>query len=407
MVGHDAALDADSHPVRVSGHVDQPADGRGIDGVVVGVEANVVVAAEPDAVAPTLVLKTPTFWLGCPSGHGCCTQGFGRCRSFAACKDEPRTGGYLMGGQSMDIGSRTRGAAALVAASPVFSRAAGDWRRNVGDRNMPMSSLVKARVGSYLVLRDYGVGRFPPRHDDQEGVHGAEESYRANTPGLTYDEVTQLVMRKPFWCGKEQTKYLEEFSRMSAMLEKSGVLPPARLLELAGGAGWTAEFLATMGYDVVSTTIAADDVASGSRRVDALRVKGLEPRLKFVRCAMERVDELTHDHGFFDAVFVYEALHHAFDWRTTLSAAFQVLRPGGHLLIFGEPNLAHTVIAYRVALLTNVIERGFRYGELRRGCTDAGFTDVKSLRPGPGFGLRSHWLRATRSSSIPAGRRAA
>ena len=48
VIGDQAPVGADPHPVQVGGDIDQPADHRRVDGVVVGVEADVVVAAEPD-----------------------------------------------------------------------------------------------------------------------------------------------------------------------------------------------------------------------------------------------------------------------------------------------------------------------------------------------------------------------
>jgi SAM-dependent methyltransferase len=51
----------------------------------------------------------------------------------------------------------------------------------------------------------------------------------------------------------------------------------------------------------------------------------------------------------FDGVFVFEALHHAFDWRQAIQASFHCLKEGGWLVLANEPNLLHTYISYRVA----------------------------------------------------------
>ena len=52
MGGDEAPLVADFDPGQVRGHVDEPADHRRVDGVVAAVDADVVVASQPDPVDP-------------------------------------------------------------------------------------------------------------------------------------------------------------------------------------------------------------------------------------------------------------------------------------------------------------------------------------------------------------------
>jgi ubiquinone/menaquinone biosynthesis C-methylase UbiE len=54
---------------------------------------------------------------------------------------------------------------------------------------------------------------------------------------------------------------------------------------------------------------------------------------------MEEVCAATEHLGPFDAVFVYEALHHAYDWRKACAEAYRCLKPGGWFLLCNEPNL--------------------------------------------------------------------
>ena len=271
------------------------------------------------------------------------------------------------------------------------------WAENRSNRNLPLSRIQKAQIAGYLVLRDYAVGQFPPPEPvDQEATFAVEEDYRELTPGMTATDVATTEMRKPFW-GPETTGYLESFGKIVQALGQAGLTPPARLLELGGGSGWTAEFLALMGYRVVSTTIAPDDVASGQRRVGSIAAKGLDADLSFVVSSMEDVAAEVAPSGNFDGVFVFEALHHAFDWRLALRSAHQTLRSGGHILICNEPNLSHTIVSYRVAQLTGVIERGFSAKELRGGLADAGFRDIRFLRRTPGFAVRPHWIIARKA----------
>src|SRR5512142_1033407 len=49
-----------------------------------------------------------------------------------------------------------------LASSWLFRRARSLWQRNQHDVLMPLSRLDKLLVGTYLILRDLGEGRFPP-----------------------------------------------------------------------------------------------------------------------------------------------------------------------------------------------------------------------------------------------------
>lgn len=57
VVGDDAPVESDSDCVEIGGDVDYAADCGRVDGVVVGVEADVVVAAEADPVPPAQVQR--------------------------------------------------------------------------------------------------------------------------------------------------------------------------------------------------------------------------------------------------------------------------------------------------------------------------------------------------------------
>ena len=180
------------------------------------------------------------------------------------------------------------------------------------------------------------------------------------------------------------------------MLEEAGIAPPSKLLELGGGTGWTAEFLCQMGFDVLSTTLSPTDVEMANKRLESLRVRGLQVRLRFQVCPMETVADHVKGQSPFDAVFVYEALHHAFDWRAAVTSAFECLRPGGWLLICGEPNLLHTAVSYRVAKLASTHEIGFRKRELVAHLRQTGFRKLLSRGKRPGLLFRPHWLMAQR-----------
>ena len=124
-----------------------------------------------------------------------------------------------------------------------------------------------------------------------------------------------------------------------------------------------------------------------------LEAKGLSPALKFVAAPMESVHKAVAT-GSFDAAFVYEALHHAFDWREAIRSAHACLRDGGWFLICNEPNVLHTCISYRVAKLSNTHEIGFRKSALVGELQKTGFRRVVSVGVKLHCWVRHHWLLA-------------
>jgi 2-polyprenyl-3-methyl-5-hydroxy-6-metoxy-1,4-benzoquinol methylase len=259
------------------------------------------------------------------------------------------------------------------------------WQANATDYRLPLTKFRKLQAGLYIILRDYCDGRFPPRHDRRDDVHGAELAYATSLPGMSLEDVAVSGMRKPFWFGRNLRKYLDEFAHLVQAFESHGLLPPQRVLELGCGHGWMAEFLAVTGFDVTATTICPGDAQRASRRIESIRAKGLPCKLRFESVPMESVHTLFGGQAF-DAVFAFESLHHAYDWRETVRAAYACLKPGGWLFLFNEPNAMHLFISYRVARLSNTHEVGFRPGALKRTCRAAGFRRADIIKN------RLHWF---------------
>jgi 2-polyprenyl-3-methyl-5-hydroxy-6-metoxy-1,4-benzoquinol methylase len=282
-----------------------------------------------------------------------------------------------------------------LANSPAFTRGRRLWDANQKAWDLPLTKLDKLQVGLYLILQDYATGRFPPTFPDQQLAYEAERAVRHVLPGITESEFELSDMRKPFWVG-EGPAYLRDYIGLVQSLEALSILPPARLLELGCGSGWTAEFLATQGYAVLGTTISSEDVRVARRRIDALRAKALPVSLRFEMSPMEDVAGLAADDSGFDAVYVFEALHHAFDWKEAVAAARARLRDGGWLLLCNEPNVVHTCVSYRVARLTNTHEIGFLRGDLLRTLRAVGFRRSIILRNRWHGWYRPHWIAAQR-----------
>ncbi|MHB1307405.1 MAG: class I SAM-dependent methyltransferase [Limisphaerales bacterium] len=278
----------------------------------------------------------------------------------------------------------TQKAAAALASSPIFSRGRGLFAENTRNYFLPLSKLNKLLTGSWLILDDYSKGIFPPQFLDQQKAYQAEKDFRHSLTGVSAKDVGAGERRKPFWFGPRSCGYLKDFSQVCTHLARAGVKPPAKILELGCGTGWMAEFLAAMGFEVCGTTISEDDVKDANLRIRGLEAKGISASLSFLAAPMESVHTVVPNNSF-DVVLVYEALHHAFDWRATLHSAFACLKPGGWFLIH-EPNVLHTFVSYRVAKLTNTHEIGFRKGELVAELRKAGFRSIRSVGP------RLHWF---------------
>jgi len=163
---------------------------------------------------------------------------------------------------------------------------------------------------------------------------------------------------------------------------------------LGAGGGWMAEFLAISGYRLMSTTLSPHEVATIAKRAATLGNKGLPMNLETKAAPMESIAEHVKDHSPFDAAFVFEALHHAFDWRAAIASTYECLRPEGWLLLCAEPNVLHTAISYRVTVLTNTHEIGFRKSELIQHLKNTGFRRVVSTGKQPHLFFRPLWLMA-------------
>jgi protein-L-isoaspartate O-methyltransferase len=283
--------------------------------------------------------------------------------------------------------------AGLLARTPLFWHSKALWQQNLGNRSLQLSKWAKISVGSYLILKDYSEGNFPPKFGQQQ-CHSQEINYRSLAPGATPEEVGLAEMVKPFWFGPHLRGYFENFIKLTDAFAAAGITPPAKILELGGGAGWAAEFLSQLGFRVISTTISPDDVTSGWKRVEALRIKGLPGEMTFIATPMESVASQVKAHCPVDAVFVFAALHHAFDWKAAITSAFSCIAPGGWLLICQEPNVLHVATSYRVARLTQTHEIGFAKGQLVKHLRQTGFRRVVSRGKRLHFFWYPHWLLA-------------
>jgi SAM-dependent methyltransferase len=151
------------------------------------------------------------------------------------------------------------------------------------------------------------------------------------------------VRNKPFAdsaCGR----YLGDLGLVMGLLPP----PPAQILDLGVGAGWTTTFLARRGYEVIGRDICPDMIALAEQNRD---------RMAADSALFEVGDyESMPYRNEFDAVLFYDALHHAEDEHSALTAAYAALRPGGICLTV-EPGEGHAAASVHAARMFGVTEK--------------------------------------------------
>ncbi len=153
----------------------------------------------------------------------------------------------------------------------------------------------------------------------------------------------QHALDKPFSdadCGR----YLADLGAVLKLLPP----PPARILDLGVGPGWTSAFLARRGYEVVGQDICEDMIALANRNRDRYSARAASFVVQDYESMPYRAE--------FDAAFFYDALHHAEDERTALSAVYAALKPGG-VCITIEPGEGHAVASAAVSAELGVTEK--------------------------------------------------
>jgi 2-polyprenyl-3-methyl-5-hydroxy-6-metoxy-1,4-benzoquinol methylase len=193
-------------------------------------------------------------------------------------------------------------------------------------------------------------------------VHKAAE-IASRTPEFMAAEV-----RKPFGWGD---RLFVEWATVEAMLAAAGLAPGARILDVGCGVGWTSEFLARAGYDVLGVDLVPANVEQARERRSSARF------------AVADMDELALDEPPFDAALLFDALHHSARQPDVLAGMARHLKPGGVLLL-GEPTWLHrhSPGAKQAAHELGWLERGLTLRELRRDLHAAGFTDVRRFFQG-------------------------
>jgi SAM-dependent methyltransferase len=187
---------------------------------------------------------------------------------------------------------------------------------------------------------------------------------------LTPDEIRHAV-EKPFsdaGCAAE----LMEIAAVMALLPP----PPARLLDLGCGAGWTSIFFARRGYEVVGIDISEDMILhanANKRRAGTYNVQ-------FLVADYEQLDFAAE----FDGAVFYGSLHHAVDEREALRRVWNSLRPGG-ICITSEPGDGHgqSSTSLRAVMNFHVTERDMPPRTIIAAARQAGFRQFRTYPHAP------------------------
>lgn len=135
------------------------------------------------------------------------------------------------------------------------------------------------------------------------------------------------VLNKPFSdakCGQ----YLMDVGLILSLLPS----PPARLLDLGVGPGWTSLLFAQRGYDVVGVDLAPAMIELAREN----QVRAGVTNLQFLVGDYETLAEQPS----FDIAVFYDALHHAEDEERALAAVWLALKAGG-VCVTAEPGAEH------------------------------------------------------------------
>lgn len=147
--------------------------------------------------------------------------------------------------------------------------------------------------------------------------------------------------------------------------------PPARVLDLGCGSGWTSAFFARHGYDVVGQDIAPDMIALAE---DVKRHHHQGDNLRFVLSDYEGLDMPDS----FDCAVFFDCLHHAEDEGSAIGSVFRALKPGG-ILITHEPGEGHSTTQASIEAMERygVNERDMPPQLIISQATQAGFVSPR------------------------------
>jgi len=160
--------------------------------------------------------------------------------------------------------------------------------------------------------------------------------------------------------------YLMEMGAIMSLLPP----PPARLLDLGCGTGWTSCFYARRGYEVTGQDIAEDMIYNANEKKNREGINNVG----FVVCDYESMDFESE----FDCAVFFDALHHSINEEDAIRMVYKALKPGG-ICIASEPGIGHANMPRSIDAVRkyNVTEKDMPPGRIIKAGRKAGFRVYK------------------------------
>ena len=186
-------------------------------------------------------------------------------------------------------------------------------------------------------------------------------------------------------------QYIHDFSLVMAHL---GCAANSRVLELGSGSCWAGEWMARLGFRVVSLDISHDMLKVGRERIEA-HGRAFPSTVVSATFVAGDGEQLPFGDRSFDAVFCLNALHHIPSIATALAEVHRVLKDGGRLVLM-EPGEGHSRSAesQREMEELGTLEQDILLGPLTEWATAAGFGTIRlipSLNPKLDLPLTTRW----------------
>ncbi len=145
--------------------------------------------------------------------------------------------------------------------------------------------------------------------------------------------------------------------------------PPAKVLDIGCGTGWTSEFLAQAGYGVTGLDISPD-------MIEACRRLRSGKDLQFLVGDFESIPSTSS----YEAILSFGSLHHCDNLNSALACCFGALQKGGVLILL-EPGEGHSEseTSREYAANFGLTERSLPPSLLRDALLSVGFHNIQIL----------------------------
>jgi SAM-dependent methyltransferase len=177
------------------------------------------------------------------------------------------------------------------------------------------------------------------------------------------EQFGSYLVRKPFSDGRRGS-YLMDLAQMLTLLPQ----PPARLLNVGVGSGWTSKIFALSGYDVIGLDIAPAMIELTYRNCQGI------PNVEFHVCDYEA----DFDFGIFDCATIYDALHHSVVEQKVITNVYAALKKGGSLITI-EPGKGHSQTTESLEAITKygTTEKDMPFALQKELLQHAGLSEIK------------------------------